>query len=101
MVEVVQKNFNEHQMTQVPITEKYLGTMEMIEEVFDHVGMNYPKTPDSRYATQTIDDFLFPCEEGSVDNPITIEEDEGFSASRTPVSNQQVLLDSSLICKIV
>ena len=48
--------------------------------------MNYPEIPDSRYVAQPIDDFLFPWEEGSVDNPITIEEDEGFSESRTPVS---------------
>ena len=48
--------------------------------------MNYPEIPDSRYVAQPIDDFLFPWEEGSVDNPITIEEDEGFSEPRTPVS---------------
>ena len=48
--------------------------------------MNYPEIPDSRYVAQPLDDFLFPWEEGSVDNPITIEEDEGFSEPRTPVS---------------
>ena len=35
---------------------------------------------------QPFDDFLFPWEKGSVDNPITIEEDEGFSEPKTPVS---------------
>ena len=35
---------------------------------------------------QPITDFLFPWEEGSVDNPIAIEENEGFSKPRTPVS---------------
>ena len=48
--------------------------------------MNYPDTPDSRYVAQPIDDYRFPCEEGSVENPITIEEDEGFSGPRTTVS---------------
>ena len=58
----------------------------MIGEVAEHVGMNCPETPDSRYVAQPFDDFLFSWEEGSVDNPITIEEDEGFSAPTTPVS---------------
>ena len=58
----------------------------MMEEVAEPVGMNYPENPDSRYAAQPFDDFLFPWEEGSVDNRITIEEDEGFSEPRTPVS---------------
>ena len=36
---------------------------------------------------QPVDDFLFPWEEeGSVENPITIEEGEGFSEPRNPVS---------------
>ena len=56
----------------------------MMEEVSGHVGMNYPEIPDSRFVAQPVDDF--PWEEGSVENPITIEEDEGFSEPRTPVS---------------
>ena len=57
----------------------------MMEEVSDHVGMNYPKIPDSRFVAQPVDDFLFPWEEeGSVENPITIDEDEGFSEIMTP-----------------
>ena len=79
MVEVMQKDFNAHHMTQVPITENQLGKMQMMEEVAEHMGMNYPETPDSRYVAQPFDDFLFSWEEGSVDNPITIEEYEGFS----------------------
>ena len=47
--------------------------------------MNYIDTPDSRYVAQPIDDYRFPCEEGSVENPITIEENEGFSEPRTTV----------------
>ena len=61
--------------------------MQRIEEVSEHVGMNYSEILDSRYVAQQGDSFLFPCEEeGSVGNPITIEEDEGFSEPRTPVS---------------
>ena len=69
MVEVMRRDFNDHHITQVPRTENQLGEI-----------------PDSRYVAQPFDDFLFPWEEGSVDNPITIEEDEGFSEPRTPVS---------------
>ena len=90
MVEVMRRDFNEH-ITQVPPTENQLGEMQMMEEVAEHVGMNYPEIPDSRYVAQPFDDFLFPWEEGSVDNPITIEEDEGFSEPRTPVSEPPVM----------
>ena len=47
MVEVMRRDFNEHHITQVAPTENQLG--EMLEEVADHVGMNYPEIPDSRY----------------------------------------------------
>ena len=86
MVEVMRRDFTEHHITQVPMTENQLGEMQMMEEVAEHVGMNYPETPDPIIVTQPIDDFLFPWEEGSVDNPITTEEDEVFSEPRTPVS---------------
>ena len=46
MVEVMRRDFNEHHMMQVPITENQLGTMQMMEEVSDHVGMNYLEIPD-------------------------------------------------------
>ena len=85
MVEVMRKDFNEHHMMQVPITENQLGTMQMMGEVAEHVGMNYPEIPDSRYVAQPVDDFLFPWEEeGSVENPITIDEDEGLSETMAP-----------------
>ena len=85
MVEVMRRDFNEHHMMQVPITENQLGTMQMMGEVSDHVGMSYPEIPDSRFVAQPVDDFLFPWEEeGSVENPITIDEDEGFSEAMTP-----------------
>ena len=45
--------------------------MQMMEEVSEHVGMNYPEFLDSRYVAKIVDDFVFPCEEeGSVENPI-------------------------------
>ena len=91
MVEVLRSDFNEHHMTQVPITENQFGTMQKMEEVSEHVGTNYPETPDSRYVAQPFDDFLFPWGEGSVDNPITIEEHEEFSEPRTPVSEPKVM----------
>ena len=91
MVEVMRRDFNEHHITQVPPTENQLGEMQMLEEVAEHVEMNYPKIPDSSYVAQPIDDFLFLWEEGSVENPITIEEDEGFSEPRTPVSEPPVM----------
>ena len=87
MVEVMRRDFNEHHITQ----ENQLGEMQIMEEVAEHVGMNYPETPDSRYVAQQFDDLLFPWEDGYVDNPITIEEVEGFSEPRTPVSEPTVM----------
>ena len=90
MVEVMRRDFNEHHMTQVPMTDNQLEEMQMMEEVSDHVGMNYREIPDSRFVAQPVDDFLFPWkEEGSVENPITIDEDEGFSETMTPPAPQQ------------
>ena len=138
MVEVMQRDFNEHHMTQVPMTENQLEEMlmmekisdhvgmnypeipdsrfvaqpvddflfpssflvpmtenqleemQMMEEVSDHVGMNYPEIPDSRFVAQPVDNFLFPWEEvGLAENPITIDEDEGFSETMTPPAPQQ------------
>ena len=86
MVKVMQRVFNEHQMTQVPITVNQLARMQKVEDVYEPVGMNYPNTPDSRHAAQPVDEFPFPWEKGSVEKPITIEEDDGFSEPMTPVS---------------
>ena len=47
-------------MTQVPMTENQLEEMQMMEEVSDHVGMNYPEIPVSKFVAQPVDDFLFP-----------------------------------------
>ena len=70
MVEVVQTYFNEHHMIQVPITENQLGTMQMMKEVSEHVGMNYPEISDSRFVAQPVDDLLLLWEEaGSAENP--------------------------------
>ena len=85
MLEVMRRDLNEHHMMQVPITENQLEEMQMTEEVSDRVGMNYPEIPDSRFVAQPVDDFHFPWEEaGSAENSITIDEDEGFSETRTP-----------------
>ena len=90
MVEAMRRDFNVHHMTQVPMTENQLEEMQMMEEVSDHVGVNYPEIPDSRFVAQPVDDFLFPWEEaGSAENPITIDEDEGFSKIMTPQNNHQ------------
>ena len=82
----MQRDFNEHHMTQVPMRENQVGVRQMMEEVAEHVSMNCPETPDSRYVALLFDDFLLLSEEGFVDNPITIEKDEGFSEPRAPVS---------------
>ena len=81
MVDLMRRDFNEHHMTQVPITENQLGTMQMMEDVSEHVGLNYPDTPDSRFVAQPVYFFIFPWEEGSVENPITIEK-VGLSLSK-------------------
>ena len=39
-VEVMRKDYNEHHITQLPLTENILGEMQMMEEVAEHVGMN-------------------------------------------------------------
>ena len=89
-------------MIQVPITENQLVTMQMMDEVSEHVGMNYSEIPDSRFVAQPFDDFLFPWEEaGSAKNPITIDEDEGFSETRrlkTPLQNNYQRLNLVQLC---
>ena len=60
MVEVMRRDFNDYHMTQVPMTKNQLEEMQMMEEVSDHVGMNYPEIPDSRFVAQPVDDFVFP-----------------------------------------
>ena len=52
----------------------------LMEDVTEHVVMNFPEIPDSRFVAQPVDDFLFPWKEaGSAENPIAIDEEEGFS----------------------
>ena len=86
----MRRDFNEHHMTQVPMRENQLEEMQMMKEVSDHMGMNYPEIPDSRVVAQPVDDFLFPWEEeGSAENPIPIDEVEGFSETMTTPAPQQ------------
>ena len=81
----MQRDFHEHHMMQILVTENQLGEIQMTEEAAEHVGINYPDTPDSKYVAQQVEDFLFPWEEaGSAENPITIDEDEGFLETMTP-----------------
>ena len=90
MVEVMRRDFNEHHMTQVPITENQSGTMQMIKEVSKHVGMNYPEIPGSKFVAQPVDDFQFSWEEAeSAENSISIDEGESFSETRTPQNTPQ------------
>ena len=63
MVEVRRRDSNEHHMMQVLMTENYFGENQKMEEVAEHVGMNYPDTLDSRYVAQPVEVFLFPWEE--------------------------------------
>ena len=77
MVEVMRRDFNDHHLMQVRMTENQLGEMQIKEQVSEHVGMNYPETPDSRYGAQPFDAFLFPWDEGSLDNPITMKRMRG------------------------
>ena len=65
-------------MTQVHITENQLGTMQIMKEISEQVGMNYREISDSRFVAQPVNDFLFPWEEemGSAENPIAIDEVE-------------------------
>ena len=60
MVEVMRRDFNEHHLMQVPMTENQLGEMQMTEEVAEHVGMNYPTllTLDMWLNQSTISSFL-------------------------------------------
>ena len=85
MVEVMQRDFQEHHMMQIIVTGNQLGEIQMTQEVAEHMGINYPDTPDSKYVAQLVQDFPFPWEEaGSAENPITIDEDEGFLKTMTP-----------------
>ena len=56
----MRRDFNEHHIKQVPMTENQLGEMHSMEEVAEHVEMNCLGTPDSSYGAQPVDDFLFP-----------------------------------------
>ena len=86
MVEVMCRDFDEYHTIQVHITENQLEEMQKMEELSNHMGTNYPDTPDSRY----IDDFLFPMEEaGSAEKSITTDEDVGFSETMTPPAPPQ------------
>ena len=118
MLEVMRRDFNEHHITQVPPTENQLGEMQVMEEVAEHVGMNYHETLVSRYVAQPFDDFLFPWKDRFVDNHLPSKKKRGSLNQDLQSANHQCwrqdqlcaplrtckilrtqLLDSSLICK--
>ena len=53
------RDFNEHRLMQVIITENQLASMQMMEEVSQLVRMNYFEVLDSQYKTKLVDGFLF------------------------------------------
>ena len=55
LFEVMQIDLNEHHLMQILTTENQLEAMQMIEEMAEHVGMNYPDTPDSICGSQIVD----------------------------------------------
>ena len=85
MVEVMRRDFHEHHMTQVPMTENHFKEMQMMEKVSEHVEKNYLEITDSRFVAQPVDDFIFLLEKArSAENRITTDEDESFSEKMTP-----------------
>ena len=63
--------------------------MQMMEDVSDYVGLNYPDILDSRYVAQPVYFFPSPWEEGSVENPFTLEEDGGSLSKELQSANHQ------------
>ena len=86
-IEIMRKYPCKNYRVQFPITENQLETMGMMSQFAEQVAIDYTDVPDSRYVAQLVNVFLFPwSEEGSVENKITIKEDEGFPDPITPVS---------------
>ena len=92
IVEVLRRDLNEHLMTEVPKTVNQLVEKQTMEEVPEHVGLNYTHIPGFRYVAKPDDDFLFPREEmGTAENSIIVDKDGGFSETVTPPAPQQPL----------
>ena len=86
MIKIMGGDFSEQYQSQVP-KKTQLETIIMVSHIAEQIGMNYPEVPDSRYVAQSVIDFFFAWEEeGSVENLITTEEDEGLSEPKIPVS---------------
>ena len=60
MVGAMCRDFNEHHLIQVPMTENQLEEMIMMERVAELLGMNDTDIPGCRYLAQRVDNFLFP-----------------------------------------
>ena len=104
MVEVLRRDFIEHRILHVPITENQFGTMGMMSQIAEQVGMDYPDVYDSW--SELVKDFLSPWEkEGSVERGFLNQEHQSANhqdnhplcALSRPCKTLQ-LLDSSLIC---
>ena len=71
-------------------------------QIAEQIGMVYREVPDSGHVAQPVNDFLFPWEEeGSVENPITIQKDEGLSEQSTQVSKppgEPPLIETKPVC---
>ena len=59
MVEVMQRYFKVHHLSQGPMTENQLGEMQIMKEVAEHVGMHYPDTLDTRFVAQPVNGSLY------------------------------------------
>ena len=62
MIEIMRRDFSEHQEMQVLVTETQRGPMEMMSQITELVGMDYLDVPDSGYVTQTVYVSLFRCQ---------------------------------------
>ena len=63
MIETMRREFRENHQMQVPINENQLGTIVLMSQIAEKVGMDYSEVADSKHVTQPVNDFLFPWEE--------------------------------------
>ena len=72
-------------MVQVRTTDNQLGSMQMMQELSEHLEMNYPEIPDPIYMDQPVKVFITRWDvAGFVENLVSIDKDEDFSKSLTP-----------------
>ena len=85
MIEITRRDFSDHHQIQAPITKNQLETIGMMSHFTEQLGMDYFEVFDYRYEAQPGNYFFF---HGKEKDPrrTEFEEDEGFSATRTQVS---------------